>query len=1850
MRVRRWTLALGASIVAIGAASSPAAAQCSPDPTVADATTSCVGTDPDGLFVQTRGTIVDVAADAIVRAGQAAAIDVGASDVRVAIAGIVDGGAVAGIRVNAAAYYSAGCAGYTVAPGFCEPGHVYLVRPTATATISVAQGALVTGAHALVLSRDFWNFDANVTADLTNAGTMRGTAGPAILIDSAIGSGPYPLITNTATGVIDGISGLVRGIVNDGLIRDAGGVAIDSFLNTLTNRGTIEGAVLAQSGNGYDATVDSSAGTIRGDLTFGRGNDTLVAKYVDGQVITGVTGAIDGGEGVDTLRLGIDADVTLGAVPLPTNFEQTGLVAASGVTVTLGDGFTGPIQIGGPGTIVNQVALTGGVQVVTGVGFSEPPVFVNAGTLRTTVSGGTAVWTNARVLDNRGLIDAAGDGVRIDNNAATFTNNGTITAVGSGVTAAGIDFVNNGTITAGGTGVSGFGMAFANRGTINSYGGIGAVLDGSGRPASNSGTIAGAAAAIRLGRDFVNTGVLSSPGTAVELDGAVTIDNRAGGRISGGTLAIGASGGRSPYYATVINAGTIDGDVALSGDTRRDSYNGNRYFAAAGGVLNGNLTLGSGDTLVVELAGSGTGTFAGINGTVDATNSALHYRVRETRAAEAAAPAGFASIVYDLFDGAALTLTGASAPLLFAGNGSVDVSGDIVADISPAIGSGFVSYAPGEQPATSGAVAVTSRGTLTLVRAPGATFYPATAVSLGERDTYTNAGTILLGGAVSAASAGRIVNTGAIRQVEGGSASDGIIGSYSRLDLVNTGTIEVAGAAVRGQYSGTTIDNSGRLVSSATAAVIAGGSTDTIVNRTGGVIAGSGTAVRMYGGTLTNAGTITGDVLLGFNDYGSSYAPATYVAQGGTIAGDLRFGSGDDQFVSYGDDTGVSGTIDGGDGYDTVVHARDTSATVTLGAPLLADFERESARATGEGTVLTLRADAPLTTDLLLTGDATIVNTATLTGTISAVSTQLLPDADMSALASLVNRGDVTGSIVGTVRDFTNEGSITAAPGGQQSALYLSAGAALTARNTGTIRGATALDRTDFSFGVTDPRALTLAFTNSGTMSAADATLRVTASSYLARDAALSLDNQGLIEATGAAGSAVRLGVLSLSGNPAARSVTVTNGGTIRANGGSDTVNVGDPYLAIPATALSLYGNADAALTVTNDARGVIESTGGQSTAITADGGVLTLVNAGTIRGGAGATIASGDSLGQSYYLPGAIQGSDGGNTIVNIGTIIGSIDLGTGADRIESTGRLIGDIFLDDGDDRVTLAGSFGGAIDGGAGTDTVTVTGGTAATPIAFTRLTDVEQLSVTGGYATIAGAAALRQLDVSGGRLVGLAGSTISAPLITVARGATFGSAGTVDANLAIAGTLSPGASPGTMTVNGNVALAGGATALFEITPSVYDRLVVNGAVSIASGATLQLVSDTPLRAGTSYQLITATGGVNGAFTTVQLPGSQPGVVVQDAGSLRLLAQFAQPTSLAPQAANSVAYVNAALAAAPRDAALLAAVPALLDAAGATDARAFARLTPEAYASATQLGVDQALSLAQVARGGAFATDRAEAGAFTFAQTVGQWHRLAGDAASGSSAARAQSYGFLGGLGYGDRGWMVGAFAGYLNGRQQIGALGARTRADGVVAGVHARYTAPAGWGFSGSLLYDGGEARTDRALPGTVAASARYGLHSWVGDASLHHTLAVGGDWTLRPRVGVTYVRTTRDGLSEDGASPFALQVARERHVAGFVDAGLTLARDDASDARFRPHVALGLRHQVEGRRVGALAGFTGGPLGLDAVGASRASVVGTAAAGIDYRLSAAVNLFSAATAQTGRDDHQESITTGVRLRF
>ncbi len=68
VRLRRWSLALGTSIAAMGVASS-AQAQCSPDSVTSYNLTTCTGTDNDGLIADAFAARVVVAEGATVRGG-----------------------------------------------------------------------------------------------------------------------------------------------------------------------------------------------------------------------------------------------------------------------------------------------------------------------------------------------------------------------------------------------------------------------------------------------------------------------------------------------------------------------------------------------------------------------------------------------------------------------------------------------------------------------------------------------------------------------------------------------------------------------------------------------------------------------------------------------------------------------------------------------------------------------------------------------------------------------------------------------------------------------------------------------------------------------------------------------------------------------------------------------------------------------------------------------------------------------------------------------------------------------------------------------------------------------------------------------------------------------------------------------------------------------------------------------------------------------------------------------------------------------------------------------------------------------------------------------------------------------------------------------------------------------------------------------------------------------------------------------------------------------------------------------------------------------------------------------------
>ncbi len=160
------------------------------------------------------------------------------------------------------------------------------------------------------------------------------------------------------------------------------------------------------------------------------------------------------------------------------------------------------------------------------------------------------------------------------------------------------------------------------------------------------------------------------------------------------------------------------------------------------------------------------------------------------------------------------------------------------------------------------------------------------------------------------------------------------------------------------------------------------------------------------------------------------------------------------------------------------------------------------------------------------------------------------------------------------------------------------------------------------------------------------------------------------------------------------------------------------------------------------------------------------------------------------------------------------------------------------------SAGGSYSGTISGDG---SFTLTGGGS--------LTLVNAQSYTG------------TTSVAGGTLI-VNGSIAASSGVTVAAGATLGGTGIVPTAV-VSGTLSPGNSVGTLTVQGSVTFNAGSTYRVEIVGATSDLLTVSGSASLAG--TIQLVAG-----GGSYSFNTAytvlsAASVSGSFGTVSTEGS-------------------------------------------------------------------------------------------------------------------------------------------------------------------------------------------------------------------------------------------------------------------------------------------------------------------------------------------------------------------------------------------
>ncbi|MFZ5812218.1 MAG: beta strand repeat-containing protein, partial [Thermodesulfobacteriota bacterium] len=153
------------------------------------------------------------------------------------------------------------------------------------------------------------------------------------------------------------------------------------------------------------------------------------------------------------------------------------------------------------------------------------------------------------------------------------------------------------------------------------------------------------------------------------------------------------------------------------------------------------------------------------------------------------------------------------------------------------------------------------------------------------------------------------------------------------------------------------------------------------------------------------------------------------------------------------------------------------------------------------------------------------------------------------------------------------------------------------------------------------------------------------------------------------------------------------------------------------------------------------------------------------------------------------------------------------------------------------------------------------------------------VSGGTLDVTGTLASQAYQVDSGATLtlhqnmtltgtALVNGTMGSPELTIAATGTLAGSGTVTGDVVSSGLISPGNSPGTLTIAGNLYLGAGSTLFMEITPTVSDLVVVSGTTTIAGGALSLDVAQGYYSAGQTFTLLTSAGGITGAFDTITI----------------------------------------------------------------------------------------------------------------------------------------------------------------------------------------------------------------------------------------------------------------------------------------------------------------------------------------------------------------------------------------------
>jgi len=401
---------------------------------------------------------------------------------------------------------------------------------------------------------------------------------------------PSPLtITNTGAVILSSTtaSAAVQGpgggtLVNDGTIigsaSNNAGVLITSSGGTVDNSGLIQAYLRALYIEGSSQVTNTCIIRSTGSSTGAALEDRGGTLTNEGSIVNNATT----GDGVK-----IDAS---GGTVINSGFIQ---------------GYFGGLNMGQPGYASNATSGTilavghnGDAVLFQGTGTGT---LINDGTIYATISNGTGVAVDSLsggTVSNSGLIKAYSSGVYMLR-TGVVTNSGTILSTGGNGHSA-VEFVSGGTLINSGSII---GSLFAQ---------VGVDIVGSGGTVINTGTIQGYFTGLELGGTgvVINSGTIetkSTPFIAYQADvmmtGGGSFTNTQTGYVTNGVFV--ADGGDANVSATVVNAGTITGGIALN---LNSNFSGGfptpAYYGSGTVFLSGTVSGSSSNSFPIQFGGT----------------------------------------------------------------------------------------------------------------------------------------------------------------------------------------------------------------------------------------------------------------------------------------------------------------------------------------------------------------------------------------------------------------------------------------------------------------------------------------------------------------------------------------------------------------------------------------------------------------------------------------------------------------------------------------------------------------------------------------------------------------------------------------------------------------------------------------------------------------------------------------------------------------------------------------------------------------------------------------------------------------------------------------------------------------------------------------------------------------------------------------------------------------------------------------------------------------------------------------------------------------------------------------------